>query len=68
MIVLLIHINLKKKQVILHWHKECAVSCNTLAAQETTFLVINTRPFVSLVTLSTQGKGRLFEQLNFTLK
>ena len=52
-------------EVILHlnWSKKSVTVPTDVSDQETTFSLSDTKLYVSVVTLSTQGNSKLFEQL-----
>ena len=52
-------------EVILHlnWSKKRVTVPTDVSDQETTFSLSDTKLYVSVVTLSTQGNSKLFEQL-----
>ena len=52
-------------EVILHlnWSKKSVIVPTDVSDQETTFSLSDTKLYVSVVTLSTQGNSKLFEQL-----
>ena len=54
--------------VILNWDTKYIISFNTLAAQATTCAISDTKRYVSVVTLSTQGNVKLFDQLKWSFK
>ena len=47
--------------LIMIWSVNCVIS-NAIANQETAFLISDTRPYVPVVTLSTQDNAKLFQQ------
>ena len=53
--------------IILTWSKNCVVS-NAAANQTTTFVITDTKFYVSVVTLSTQDNAKLLEQLKSAFK
>ena len=52
-------------EIILHlnWSKKSATVPTAVSDQDTTFSISDTKLYVSVVTLSTQGDTKLFEQL-----
>ena len=47
----------------LNWSKKCAIVATAAANQGTTFPIKDTKLYVPVVTLSTQGNAKLLEQL-----
>ena len=49
--------------LILTWSANCVIVSTDSANQNATFAITNTRPYVPVVTLSTQEKAKLLQQL-----
>ena len=47
--------------LIMTWSMNCVIS-NAIANQETAFLISDTKPYVPVVTLSTQDNAKVFQQ------
>ena len=47
----------------LNWSKKCAIVVTTVAGQGATFSITDTKLYVVVVTLSTQGNAKLLDQL-----
>ena len=52
-----------KINLILTWSNRCFIIDNPIADQEPTFTITDTKRYVPVVTLSTQGNAKLLEQL-----
>ena len=52
----------------LNWFKECVIVATAVANQGTTFSIIDTKHYVSVVTLSTQDNAKLPKQLESGFK
>ena len=54
--------------LILTWSLTCVIVSTNIANQGATFTITDTRPYVPVVTLSTQEKTKLFQELNSGFK
>ena len=52
----------RKINLILTWYANCVLS-NATANQDTTFAITDTKLYVPVVTLSTQGNAKILQQL-----
>ena len=52
----------------LNWSENCLIGATKVAAQATTFSITDTKHYVPVVTLSTQGNAKLLEQLKSGFK
>ena len=52
----------------LNWSEKCVIGATSVENQDTAFLITDTKPYVPVVTLSTQGNAKLCEQLKSGFK
>ena len=57
-----------KINIFLIWSDRCSIIDNPIANQEPTFVITDTKRYVSVVTLSTQDNEKLLEQLKTDFK
>ena len=57
-----------KTDLILTWSTNCFVIANAIDSQVTAFAITEAKPFVPVVTLSTQDNVKLLDQLNSSFK
>ena len=53
---------------MLNWSKKCFLVAGTATNQKPTFTITDTKLYVSVITLSTQGKVKLLKQLESGFK
>ena len=57
-----------KTDLILTWSTNCFIIANAIDSQVTAFATTEAKPFVPVVTLSTQDNVKLLDQLNSSFK
>ena len=57
-----------KVNILLTCSKKCVIASNTAANQEIEFTISDTKPYVTVVTLSTQNNAKLLQQLKSGFK
>ena len=58
----------RKINLDLYWSKSCVVVATDVPDQSTTFSVTDTKLYIPVVTLSTQGNAKLLEKLKSSFK